>query len=245
MLLFSGFLAGTALGQRATEEKPAGLEAFVAKMQQAYSNPSYLSFRVKYSYANEGQPGKYLDSLSGSIAMDKGRFRFSIDGTETLMTDKYTIRVVDEDKMIYLAAARHKAIPDPVAMVDSALTHMTGAQTGLVTSGNSETLTIRFPAGQSYTWMKMTMDSRSGRLFRVEYGLHTTGIVSPEMMEGPGHTGPYQPEGRVDIVFSQYEEGRIDDGVFDESKFITHESGRFLPVGRYKDYQVFLASSNL
>ncbi len=33
---------------------------------------NYLSFRVKYLYANEGQPGQYIDSLTGEVDMDKG-----------------------------------------------------------------------------------------------------------------------------------------------------------------------------
>jgi hypothetical protein len=65
------------------------------------------------------------------------------------------------------------------------------------------------------------------------------------MVDQPGHSAPYQSEGEVSMVFSGYEKGRFNDALFEESNFFTRVAGRFEPSGRYRDYHIFLASSNL
>src|SRR5687768_6392880 len=71
----------------------SAVKQFMQKVQQAYRSASYLSFQVHYRYANKNQPDNYIDTMSGEVAMDKNRMRFSIEGVETVTNDKYTIQV--------------------------------------------------------------------------------------------------------------------------------------------------------
>jgi hypothetical protein len=65
------------------------------------------------------------------------------------------------------------------------------------------------------------------------------------MIDRPEHPGPYQAEGTVDVIFSGYRTGSFGDAVFDENKFIHKVDSKFEPAERFKDYHIFLASTNL
>ncbi|WP_431212109.1 hypothetical protein ACQ86N_41185 [Puia sp. P3] len=82
--------------------------AFVQKIQHAYEQARYLGFNIGYYYSNADKPNSILDSLSGQVQMDKGRSRLMMQGTETVVNDKYSIQVNEDEKTIYLAAA-HRA----------------------------------------------------------------------------------------------------------------------------------------
>lgn len=217
----------------------------LARSQQVYYHSPYLGFRVKYTYNNEGQAGHHLDSLSGEVQMDKGRCRFAIDGMETVVTDKYTIQVMQEDKAIYISKARKTGQIDPVSMLDSAFSHLSGVKADLNQEDGMDVVTLEFPPGQTYSRIRMKIDRVTGLFRQMNYSLYTAGLVTPDQVESPGHPAPYKDKGQVEVVFSRYEHGRFGDEVFRDSDFFTRTAGRFEPAGRYKNYQVFLASSNL
>jgi hypothetical protein len=221
------------------------IKTLLVKMQRAYQQANYLEFRVAYYYANQKMPGQHMDSLFGKVQMDKNRCRFAIDNTETVVTDKYTIQVMKQEKTIYLSGARHSGMMDPVGITDSILAHMEGVQAKVEEQGGSEVLTMSFSPGKMYTRITMALDPRTGFLQRVTYDLHTAPLVGQEMIDKPGHPGPYQSEGQVDVIFSGYRNGSFGDAAFDEKKFFNHVENRFEPAGSYKDYHIFLASSNL
>src|SRR5258705_10177793 len=103
--------------QLAAQDNTAAVKPFLEKLQQAYRNASRLGFRVKYRYANAGQPGKYIDSLAGEIQLDKNRSRFVIDGTETVVTEKYSINILNDTKVIYLSTAKGPTMMDPAGLL--------------------------------------------------------------------------------------------------------------------------------
>jgi hypothetical protein len=223
----------------------ARIKDLLVKAQQAYYKTPYLSFRVKYLYANEGQNSGHLDSLTGQVQMDKDRCRLTIDGTETVITPTYAIQVIKEDKAIYLSKAHPAGVLDPVSMLDSVFAHMDGVKAEIGKEEGSDVVTLEFPPGQTYSRIRMIIDGQTGFFRQISYSLRTAGLVAPEQIERPGHPAPYREKGQVDIVFSHYEHGRFGDELFRESNFFNKTAGRFEAAGQYKDYQIFLASSNL
>ncbi len=226
------------------------LKGFLTKIRQAYGNATYLQFRLTYRYANERQPDQYLDSLSGEVEMDRGRSRTVLDGMETVLNDRYIIQIMPEDKAIYLAAAHaavnHSAtVQNPLPMLDSLFAHVEGIRTSVERREGSDILTLILPAGEPYSKMRMTIDDRTGYFREVEYSLNTASLVGEEMIDRPGHPGPYQSRGQIQIVFSDYRHGQFDDHLFSEDNFFTRVDGRYQPAGRYKNYHLYLASSNL
>ena len=231
--------------QLVAQDNAGAAKPFLEKLQQAYRNAAWLNYQVKYLYANASQPGKHIDSLSGTVQMDKNRSRYVLDGTEIIVTDKYTINIDNEGKTIYLGAVKSGPHLDPAVLLDSVLEHLQGVRTVLTTMGKSDVLTIDFPPGQAYMRMQIAIDRQTGLLQRIGYDLRTENWLEKEQVDRPGHPAPYQTEGRVEMLFSHYQHGLFNDSLFNEGNFIYKVDGRFIPAQRYKDYHIYLASSNL
>jgi hypothetical protein len=223
----------------------AALQAFVGKVRKAYMTSHLMDFRVRYYYANADQPQVHLDSLAGEIQMEKENSRLVLDGIETIVTGKYAIQINPVERSIYLAA-RRAGSTNPVGMVDSILAHIQGVEVSVAKQSHEEILTLGFPPDQPYSRIIIRIDAKTGLLQKVSYALNTSKLVSSEMIGGPGNSSPYQAHGNMDILFSDYRQGKFDDNLFREENFITRVApGQFEPAGRYKDYHIYLASSNL
>lgn len=244
ILLLSTF--GLSHAQHGEADSSAEFHAFVQKVQQAYQQAHYLGFTIRYYYANADRPNLFLDSLSGEIQMDKGRSRFALQGTETVLTDRYSIQINNDEKVIYLASAHHVAAANPLSMLDSVFAHVGGIKTATRHEGGQDIMTLLFPPGKPYSGMEIRIDDRSGFFQQITYSVNTANVVGKEMIDGPNNPSPYQSQGRMEIMFGDYQQGRFGDGVFNEDNFFNKvAAGHFEPSGRYRDYHIFLASSNL
>lgn len=227
------------------QQAPDSARSLLEKMQAAYGTASYLSFQVSYFYANEGQAGHPMDSLSGMFQMDKSRVLFSIAGTETLVTPVHTIRVQPEERIMILGRSAQGAQANPAAMVDTLLRQLKGTNVQVKEEGKNAILSIGFPAGMQYKRVEMVVDSQTDYLEEITYYLKTEGLVEQEMIKSAGHDAPYESEGRVRIVFSRYRQQAFGESVFDETHFISRVGQVYQPAAAYKGYQLILASSNL
>ncbi|HWB93837.1 MAG TPA: hypothetical protein VG605_18385 [Puia sp.] len=249
IILYSMFLGvshGAALVAFAQQGDSVDMRTFLTKIQRAYSKGHFLDFNMQYYYANADHPQVYLDSLYGRIQMDKGNYRMTLAGVETIITDRYAIQINNTDKSIYLAAARKVAAANPVGMVDSILAHIQGVQMAVTKGRGEEALTLDFPPDQAYSHITIRIDAKTGLLRRISYALNTARLVGQEMINRPGNPSPYTSRGNMEIVFSDYREGKFDESLFREDNFVTRVSpGHFEPAARYKDYHIYLASSNL
>lgn len=242
MVLAGCLVVHTALAADSTN----AVKQFMQKVQQAYKPAAYLSFHVMYRYANLDNPQRYIDTMQGEVAMDKNRIRFIIEEVETITNDKYSIRVDNDEKLIYLSTPQPAQMADPVAMLDSALAHFEGLKANVTHNKGQATLVLNFPPGQSYKNITMVINENTGFVQRVLYELYTDGLVEKDQMIGQGGNGMYQPEGRVEILFSDYRQGQFTDALFNESRYFTRLAhGKYEPSEKYKDYQIFLASSKL
>lgn len=246
-LLFLFLLAGMmpVRGSAQTSTVSDEVKTLLEKVQRAYRQADHLSFRVNYVYANAGQPNQPTDSLKGVIQMDKDRCKVTIDNTETIVTGKYAIHIMNEDKSIYLSGKDQSSLPDLLNMTDSLLAHLQGLTVTAHQEGAYQVLTFLFPPKYMYSRISLSIDPVSGYLRQTTYALRTTELVGKEMIESPGHAAPYQSEGLITVYFSNYEHSRFADLLFDEHQIFTHVAGRYQPVGQYKDYHIFLASTNL
>ena len=235
--------AGSALR---AQDSAARVGAFIGKIQQAYQQARYLGFNIGYYYFNADKSGPALDSLSGAVQMDRGRSRLILQGTETVINDKYSIQVNDDEKIIYLAAAHRGSPANPLGMLDSVFAHLGGIHVLVKKDGELDVMSLQFPPGKAYSRMEIRMDGRTGFFRRIDYWVNTALAAGKEMVARPDNPSPYQAEGKMEIVFTGYRNGQFDESVFREDKFFNKVAvGRFEPAGRYKEYHIFLASSNL
>lgn len=219
---------------------------FMQRVQQAYKNAPYLSFDLLYRYANKNQPNIYIDTIRGEIAMDKDRVRVLIDDVETVTNVQYTIQVMKDEKLIYLSTPKPSVGADPLTMLDTAMKQMSSVQTRLTNNKGKSILTMLFPPGQQYKSISITIDESTGFLDKVVYELFTEGLLSEDQIVQNGRAGLYQPEGRIEVLFSNYRQGQFNDSVFNESIYFNRlGKGKYELTEQYKDYQLFLASSKL
>ena len=214
------------------------VKPFLERIKAAYAQASYLGFRVTYLYTNESHPDQPNDSITGEVALDKGRCRYVMDGIETLVTGNHTIQIMRENQSIYLSASGHSSVVDPIYLIDSVLQHMNGVHSNLSKRGSMDVLAISFPEGLQFTRIEMGVDEKTGFLREMTYFLHTASFVD-KTDQG------YDPEGRVLVRFNHYTQGAFGDALFDENAIITKTAGRYQPVGKYRAYQLYLATPNL
>ena len=243
LLLWSG--TGLYAQDSLSRQQEDKIRAVLEKVQQTYQHAAYLGFRLRYVYANEGAKADAVDSLNGEVEMDKNRCRFVIAGTETLMTPKYIVQVMPEEKSIYVSGARPRFSDNPVTIADSILSSLKVLRGEFRQEEGMDIITLHFPAGQTYSGMRLKVDDRTGYFSEIRYSVHTQGLVSADQIDQPGHPAVYQPEGHVDIYFSHYEQGKFGDGLFDEGNYFTKTAGRFMPSVRFSTYHIYPASSNL
>ncbi|MBO9204513.1 MULTISPECIES: LolA family protein [Niastella] len=244
LLVFAGCLLATI--PAVASDTTSVVKQFMQKVQQAYRSANYLSFHLVYRYANSDQPTNYIDTMSGEVALNKNQMRFLIEGVETITNDKYTIQVNNGEKLIYLSTPRSMQMTDPVAMLDSTLAHFDGIRTQVIRNKGIVTLDVVFPPGKSYKHVTMTVDEKTGYFQKISYDLYTERLVEKDQLMQNGKGGPYQTEGRIEIVFNQYRQGQFTDELFSEARYFTRlGQGKYAPTETYKDYQIFLASPKL
>jgi hypothetical protein len=244
LLVLTGCLL---LNRQATAgDSTNAVKQFMQQVQQAYKSACHLGFHVLYRYANKSQPDNYIDTMSGEVAMDKNHVRFSIEGVETITNDRYTIQINNNEKLIYLATPQPVQVTNPVSMLDSALAHFDGITTRVSRNSGIAMLNLTFPPRMPYKSVTMTINESTGYFQKVVYEMYTEGLVSKDQLMQSGKGGPYQSEGRVEVVFSQYRQGQFTDGLFSEAPYFTRlAQGKYEPTEKYKDYQIFLASPKL
>jgi hypothetical protein len=245
VVLITNILTIAVFAQTPDSSNFTAAKAYIKHVQDSYDKAGHIRFAVKYLYANAGSPGKAIDTLSGMVQMDKKRCRFQLENTQILLTDRYMIRALDEEKLIYLASAKTADQVNPVQAMDSIFTHLQGAHVNVSHGDAIDALVIDLPPGNMYSQIRMESDVKTGFFKRITYRLHTKSLVGEEMIDKPGHPAPYQAEGSVDMIFSAYAVGAFGDAVFDEKDFFIRTGDHFEPTGRYKDYHIFLANSNL
>ncbi len=242
LLLLVGFVTNKSVAADSTQ----AVKQFMQQVQQAYRLANFLSFHVEYRYANKDQPSNYIDTMSGEVAMNNNHLRFLLEDVETVTNDQYTIQVHKNEKLIYVTTPQRSQLTDPVAALDSALSHLDGLVARVTRTGKVATLNIAFPPGQAYKKVTMVIDEHTGYLQNVVYEMYTNGLVEKDQLMDGGSGGPYQSEGRIEIVFSQYRQGQFTEDLFNNEQYFTRlGQGKYQPTEKYKDYQVFLASPKL
>jgi len=238
-------LMATAIKPLQAQDSTGLIKNFMLRLQAKYRNAGYLGFHIKYLYANDGRVAAPVDSVMGEMEMHGNECRMMLDNTETIVTDKYTIQVRPEEKIIILSGTHVTGNMDPLGVIDSALAHTGGAQPRLIHQPGEDILSVTFPPGGQFTHVRIVVDARTGLLRHITYALQTATWVTEDMISRPDHPALYQPEGHIDIVFSQYRHDGFNEGLFNEGNYFNKVDGRYEAAGHYKEYQIFLASSNL
>ena len=224
----------------------SNLEPVMTEMKdlQAFYNNHPLSFSVKYTYANEHDPGRVLDSLSGKIEMAGVNYRCWMDSTETIRNDRYNIVLFKEDKIMYLTKPAGVVAADPVQLIQATLEKTGVSSAEIQRQGNLKTVRLFFGAGKPYRQMEMTIDTLSGHLIEMYYIVKTALLMeTPEGKEVAAQG--YDEYALVRASFEQYLPLPVNPARFDEHVFFSKKGNEFNTTQAYKDYKLIVGSPNL
>lgn len=215
-------------------------------LQKAYTSVPSLSFNVRYVYTEETKPDVVLDSMKGIFQMSHGDYRFVLDSTETIHNEKYTIVLFKEDRMLYLTKSSDGLSTNPVQQIADFLKNNTGLSTSTSNTAQFKTLRITYPPGMAYKQIDLLIDTTTGFLAKAVYVVQTKLLMESDPTADPSaNVEQHDPYARVEADFQQYSTDTIDMGLFDNDRFFVRDGKNFTPTATYKDYKIFLGSSNL
>lgn len=245
-IVFFGLLFFTmkGYGQQNDSAQYKEILQFFDAVAQVYKQASKLGFTAKYIYTDELQPKKVIDSLKGEYIINGQNYWFRIAQTETMKNDSLVIMLFDEDKMIYVRKAVQQAGFDPVDQMKNFLSAKQKVTSKIVRGKKYNELQIGFPAGMDYKSVNLTVEKSTGYLVKSVYFIRTTLLTDITDDKDADNANSFSDYARVEINYSDY---HVDtsNSLFDENRFIRRSGKTITASEQYKNYKIFLGSSNL
>ncbi|WEK37956.1 MAG: hypothetical protein P0Y53_10635 [Candidatus Pseudobacter hemicellulosilyticus] len=240
LLLMSAVLTGIA-----QPAKSSFLES-LRQMQDAYRQPEYLSFDILYRYAPADQPDQFEDSISGNARINRNRFWYSLDNTESVNSGDLEIMVFREDKIVYLrkpvARETQAGGLQWIALLDSALS--ANMHTGFQVNEQPDCLQLvmEFAPDQSCRRIEYLVDRKTGWLRKMISIVKADQLYDPSVRSAIDSDQTYAV---VETIFSNYSTVVFDTQVLDSQHYVRKSGDRYVCVGEYEQYSVFLGSAGL
>jgi len=237
-----------AMQHKVVAQAPAVLDQVMAEMKkiQAFYNTQDLSFGIKYTYANEHEPGKVLDSLSGEVEMAGASYRYSLDNMETIRNERYSIILFKEDKVMYLAKpGKNESAANPMELMKAALERTGINSCEILRNGHFKTIRILFGENTPYRKMELTIDTLSGYLLTMQYIVKTAMLMDKSDENDSTQITGYDEYAIVSTRFEHYRKMPADRSRFDEHTFFYREGEVLKTTKAYQDYSLFVGTPNL
>jgi len=216
-----------------------------AKIQQAYKNPAYLSFNIKYTYAYETAPATILDSSTGSFKISGTYYWGSIDSTEFMQNSSYSVIAYKPGKLMNI---NNPTTMYPQVANFSALDSLLGKSgytSTLTNSGANKLITLTFTdPNNPYKNFKVYYDSTSNLVTQVFYTIREE-FLAYEDNYNESSSGSSSPYIIVKADYTNYQTTAFSNTIFMASNYFVITGGVYYPQAPYTGYEVFLAAPNL
>jgi len=215
------------------------------KIQLAYKNPAYLSFDVKYTYAEESAPSTVVDSSEGNFKISGTYYWGTIDSAEFMQNSSYAVMLYKPGKLI--------SVNNPLTVypqianfstLDSLL-GKSGYTSSLTTVGSDKLITLTFSDPDNpYKNFKVYYDSTSSLVSKIVYTIRGDFLPSEENynQSATGSTSDYVI---VTALYTNYSTSAFSNTVFNTGNYFLINNGYYNPQPPYNDYEIFLGSPNL
>lgn len=233
--------------RHAVGQSASGLEQVTAEMKKmkSFYEAHPLSFEIKYTYANEHDPARVLDSLSGRVEMSGASYHCWLDSVETIRNDRYNIVLFKEDRIMYLTSAATSAAANPLQMMQAALKQTGVSNCEVLYNGSNRVIRMFFREGAPYRQMEMTIDTTSGYLLNTRCIVKTALLMDPSDNSDTAPAGEYDEYAIVQARFEHYHPISANTAGFDERFFFYKDGGEFVTTPAYKEYKIFVGTPNL
>lgn len=221
-------------------------EATIEKIFSRYDSLDYLTFDVKYTYSTDTVNGDFkINVLNGSYTLAGKKSFYNLGDIQCMQNDSFLISVYNKDKFI--------TVEDPPnvtgsqlplsALIDSlALTYSQDYQ--ISTSTDSIFGTISFLRADSlaqYDQFFIKYDTTSDFLTSLEFDYIENKILESDDSTLDGQNITHKTKLIVD--FLNYRIDHFSDSIYHEYNYIWFEDGKWKPVDKYRDYQVYYSRS--
>lgn len=208
-----------------------------------YRNAGNLSFDVTYKYAAEGEPGRWLDSLSGNFKMNNSSYWYRLDSTEAMGTRDYALILFREDRVMYLSRPNSQTrSANPLTQFDSLVLKDNKVKAGLTEDGNQELVTLEFQPGLVYKRITYYIDRKTYFLTRMISMVRSDQLYEKSVRSMMKGTDSYVI---METDYNNYQRGGFPEGELDTGRYFKKEGGEYVTLPPYDSYKILLASSNL
>lgn len=224
--------------------QPSQKQKAISSLKQLaaqYKEAQYLSFDISYKYATQENPDLFLDSLKGSFKMNGTNYWYSLDSTEYLSNQMFTLMLFKEDKIMYLSKPLDQAAINPITVLDSVFLN-DNIIYGITSTNGYEKLVLDFPAGSKNKQVEYHIDSKTGFITKMIC------LVQAEQLYDASVHSVIEENGRyavVEINLNNYKEKSFDSKQFDTGKYFIKQGDEFVTTASYESYKIFLGTPNL
>ncbi|WP_298709059.1 hypothetical protein [uncultured Chitinophaga sp.] len=229
---------------RAQTADTARLYAEMRKLQEAYT-ANGLRYDFRYTYAGAHQPGRILDSLTGSVEMSAAGTKMEMRHMEFVTNPRYAIVLFKEDKVMYLYKPNSIPQHDPLFQIRMLMESSLVSKVDIMTEQQSRRIQIRFDSLSMVKSIDMHIASGKGLLSSVRYVLQTELMKAGRSLTA-AEQQKYGPLAQVNMYFLSY--GLLPAGSNEsvhESAYFTIDNGEYKTTPAYNEYQIYKGSPNL
>lgn len=234
LLTLAGLLySAISVSQSATKED------VIKKMEELarkYKGADHLSFDVKYRYAAEQQPTKYLDSMQGSFRLNGTNYWYQLDNTEFVANDSMMLTVFKEDKVIFINGTSITQSAMPTAVLDSVLLMNQYNAINITQNKQEELIQVDFAPGFMYKNVQYVIDAKTGFLKKVIATIHSVEMYDPAVKEMFENKNEF---GILEMVFSNYRTKSFDKTAFSSEKYLRKSGTEVRAGAAYSDYRIY------
>lgn len=245
-LLILGFYNTTS----AQSDNQHALKALKGLMQ-TYTKNNGLSFDLRFTYAPESRPFQFLDSLKGSVKINGNRSWYLIDSTESVNTGDFLVTIFREDKLLFLAKPQSVSLPMNTGLngmseawlygIDS-LAQLKKVMLEWKEDKETQQVTIRFPEAKQNKAMTFVIDRKSGLLRSSVTIARGDQLMDPESRREANITDEFAI---ITTYFQNYNKGKIEEALFEPSRYFIKKGDEYMGVNEFRDYKVFLGTPGM
>jgi len=216
-------------------------------VRTAYDSSHNLSFNVSYIQTPENAPDNIMDSLTGYVQIDSGKFHWSIGNTEVVTNSGQTIMLFKDDKVMYITNTLDPDSdlnPDPLERLNKFLLTLGGIQCTTNSQDDTTSITIQFPEGVGYKSVTITIDNNTQLIRKTVFilkGSNLQGSTPDWNQKEVNQNENYH----IEANYSNYNSEAVSDSVFDKTNYFIKTTTGFAPTAAYSDYKIFIGSPNL
>lgn len=221
-------------------------EITVAKILNRYDSLDYLTFDVKYTYSTDTVKGDFKHNiLYGSYTLAGKKAFYHLGDIQYMQNDSFLISVYNKDKIIIVEdppIATGSQLPLS-ALIDSlALTYSQHYQVSTSTDSIFGTISfVRTDSIAQYDQFSIKYDTTSNFLTSLEFDYSENKILESDDSTLDGQTITHKYKLIIDL--SNYRIDNFSDRLYHEYNYIWLEDGKWKPVEKYRDYQVYYSRS--